>query len=195
MEARMSSVAVQTRLTPEQYLVLERKAAAKSEYLSGERIAMPGASREHNLITMNAANQFYNQLMDQACEVYASDMRVRIHQPTSYTYPDVVVVCDEPHFEDDEFDTLLNPTVIVEVLSPSTEAYDRNEKFTRYKQLASLQEYLLISQGRIHVDHYLRRGPRWIWTEFRSLDDRVSLVSIPCELSLRHIYRRIRFDV
>ena len=191
----MSSVAVQTRLTPEQYLVLERKAATKSEYLSGERIAMSGASREHNLITMNTANQLYNQLVDQACEVYASDMRVRTHQPTSYTYPDIVVVCDEPRFEDDEFDTLLNPTLVVEVLSPSTEAYDRNEKFARYKQLASLREYLLVSQDRVHVEHYLRQGARWIWTEFRSLDGILSLVSIRCELSLRDICRRIRFDV
>ncbi len=191
----MSSVAVQTRLTPEQYLILERKAATKSEYLSGKRIAMPGASRSHNLITMNTANQFYNQLINQECEVYASDMRVRTHQPASYIYPDVVVVCDEPRFEDDEFDTLLNPTVVVEVLSPSTAAYDRNEKFERYKQLTSLQEYLLISQDRVCVEHYLRQGLQWIETEFCLLEQVLPLVSIHCELPLHAIYRRVKFDV
>lgn len=191
----MSSVAVQTRLTPEQYLILERKAATKSEYLSGKRIAMPGASRSHNLITMNTANQFYNQLINQECEVYASDMRVRTHQPASYIYPDVVVVCDEPRFEDDEFDTLLNPTVVVEVLSPSTAAYDRNEKFERYKQLTSLREYLLISQDRVCVEHYLRQGLQWIETEFCLLEQVLPLVSIHCELPLHAIYRRVKFDV
>ena len=190
----MSSVAVQTRLTPEQYLILERKAATKSEYLSGERIAMPGASREHNLITGNILTNLNNRLVNRECEVYASDMRVRTHQPPSYIYPDVTVVCDEPRFEDDEFDTLLNPTVVVEVLSPSTEAYDRNEKFARYKQLTSLQEYLLVSQDKVCVEHYLRREPQWVWSEFRLLEQVLPLVSIRCELPLHAIYRRVRFD-
>ena len=191
----MSSVAVQTRLTPEQYLILERKATTKSEYLRGKRIAMPGASRSHNLITMNMANQFYNQLINRECEVYASDMRVRTHQPASYIYPDVVVVCDEPRFEDDEFDTLLNPTVVVEVLSPSTEVYDRNEKFERYKQLTSLQEYLLVSQDRVCVEHYFRQELQWVRSEFRLLEHVLSLVSIQCELPLHTVYRRVRFGV
>lgn len=191
----MSSVAVQTRLTPEQYLAWERKATTKSEYLSGKRVAMSGASREHNLITGNILTSFNNQLVEQACEVYASDMRVRIPRPTSYTYPEVIVVCDEPRFEDDEFDTLLNPAVVVEVLSPSTEAYDRNEKFARYKQLASLQEYLLVSQDRVHIEHYHRQGTEWVLAEFRSIEDVLSLLSIRCKLALRAIYRRVRFKV
>ena len=124
----MASAAAQTYLTPEEYLAFERKATTKHEYLNGHIVAMSGASREHNLITMNIGNQLYNQLMERECETYTSDMRVKIHETASYTYPDVVVVCDEPRFEDDVFDTLLNPTVIVEVLSPSTEAYDRGEE-------------------------------------------------------------------
>ena len=190
----MSSAAVQTRLTPEEYLTLERKATIKSEYLSGERIVMPGASREHNLVTMNIANQLYNQLLDRECEVYASDMRVRTHQPAFYTYPDVIVVCDEPRFEDNEFDTLLNPIIVVEVLSPSTEAYDRHEKFSLYKQLASLQDYLLVSQDRVKVKQYHHQDTEWILNEFYSLEDMFSLESIDCKLSLRDIYRRVRFS-
>ena len=194
LETLMSSAAVQTRLTPEEYITLERKAIIKSEYLSGERIVMPGASREHNLITMNIANQLYNQLLDRECEVYACDMRVRTHQPAFYTYPDVIVVCDEPQFEDDEFDTLLNPIIIVEVLSPSTEAYDRHEKFSLYKQLTSLQEYLLVSQDRVQVEQYYRQGTEWILDELHSLEDVSSLNSIDCQLSLHNIYRRVRFS-
>ena len=190
----MSSAAVQTRLTPEEYIALERKATTKSEYLSGERIVMPGASREHNLITMNIANQLYNQLLDREYEVYASDMRVRTHQPASYTYPDVIVVCDEPRFEDDEFDTLLNPVIVVEVLSPSTEAYDRNEKFSLYKQLTSLQEYLLVAQDRVQVEQHHRQGTDWRLDEFHVFEDVLLLNSIDCKLSLHDIYRRVRFS-
>ena len=114
----MSSVAAQTYLTPKEYLLVERKATLKSEYLSGEIVAMSGASNAHNLITMNTATGFYNQLVEKGCRVYASDMRVGISAGDSYFYPDVTVVCERPRFEDNEFDTLINPIVVVEVLSP-----------------------------------------------------------------------------
>ena len=145
----MASAAARTFLTPEEYLAFERKATTKHEYLNGQIIAMSGASREHNLITVNTVNQLYTQLIDGACETYVSEMRVKHHQTDSYTYPDIVVVCDEQRFEDDVFDTLLNPIVLIEVLSPSTEAYDRGEKFAHYRQIASLQEYIFVSQDRI----------------------------------------------
>ena len=190
----MSSVAAQTHMTPEEYLAFERKATTKNEYLNGQIIAMSGASRVHNLITGNIFNGLYTQLIEREYETYASDMRVKAPQTASYTYPDVVVVCDEPRFEDGVFDTLLNPIVLIEVLSPSTEVYDRGEKFAHYRQIDSLQEYVLISQDRISVEHYLRQGTQWLLTEFRAFEESLSLISIECELPLRNIYRRVEFS-
>ena len=190
----MSSIAARTYLTPEEYIAAERKAMFKSEYLSGEIVAMSGASNEHNLITVNASTALYNQLADRGCRVYASDMRVGISQGVSYFYPDIAVTCDKPRFEDDVFDTLINPQVVIEVLSDSTANYDRGEKFRRYRQLESLQEYLLISQDQVHVEHYLRQGKQWILSEFSALENAVPLVSIGAELSLNQIYRFVEFE-
>lgn len=189
----MSTLTAQTYLTPAEYLTWERKQPFKNEYHNGYIIAMSGASRAHNLITMNIANQFYTQLVAQGCEIYPGDMRVQIRQPTSYFYPDIVVVCGEPRFEDDTFDTLLNPVLIVEVLSPSTAAFDRGEKFEHYKQLDSLQEYMLISQNRVHVERYLRRDTQWIPTEFRKIDAVIHLLSNRCKLAMRDIYTLVKF--
>jgi Uma2 family endonuclease len=186
----MASLPARTLFTPEGYITQERKALHKSEYLSGQIFAMSGASRAHNLITGNIFNRLYNQLVASDCEVYSSDMRVQ-PSPTAYFYPDVVVACGEPRFEDDVFDTLLNPTVIVEVLSPSTAAYDRGEKFEHYQQLTSLQDYILISQNRCGVEHYQRQGLQWERTEFCAPEDVMSLISIGCEISLRDIYTRV----
>ena len=190
----IETTAAQTLFTPEEYLARERKALTKSEYRDGQIYAMPGASREHNLITGNTLVEFHLQLRNRTCEVYPSDMRVRVSAAGLYTYPDVIVVCDEPRFDDLHFDTLLNPTVLVEVLSPSTAAYDRGEKFRRYQSLDSLYEYVLISQDEVCVEHYcLRREQHWNLTEYRSLDDVFQLVSIGCELSLRAIYAKVKF--
>ena len=189
----MTAIAVQTHLTPEEYLAWERKASFKNEYLAGQIRAMSGASRAHNLITGNVFNGFYNQLINQDCEAYASQMRVKANPLTSYFYPDVAVACDEPRFEDDVFDTLLNPTVVVEVLSRSTAAYDKGEKFKAYKQITSLQEYILVSQDRVNVERHFRLGTQWKALEFQELADILTLDSIRCELSLEHIYRRVQF--
>ncbi len=189
----MTAIAVQTHLTPEEYLVWERKAPFKNEYLSGQILAMSGASRAHNLITGNTFNGLYNQLVDRDCEVYTGEMRVKASPTTSYFYPDVVVVCDDPCFEDDTFDTLLNPTIVVEVLSPSTAAYDKGEKFESYKQIASLQEYILISQDRVNVERHFRLGTQWRTIEFQNLADVLPLDSIRCELPLSYIYRRVQW--
>ena len=129
--------------------------------------------------------------MEGECRVATSDMRVKVTQIDSYFYPDVVVVCGEPIPEDNVFDTLLNPTLIVEVLSPSTEIYDRGEKFEHYQQIASLKDYILISQDEVHVEHYCRQGSEWLRSEFRELADVLSLLSIGCELRLQDIYRRV----
>ena len=187
----MATVAAQTYFTPEEYIALERKAEYKSEYFDGHIIAMSGASSEHNLIIGDIFYGLYPELRRRGCLVYTSEMRVRPQPRESYFYPDVVVVCGEPEFEDDVFDTLLNPIVIVEVLSPSTEAYDRGEKFARYKHLVSLQEYLLVSQDKVWVEHYRRHGTQWVLSHYRALADVLPLPSIGCELPLRDIYARV----
>ncbi len=186
----MAYLPAQTLFTAEEYITQERKALYKSEYLSGQIFAMSGASRAHSLITGNIFNRLYNQLAESDCEIHSSDMRV---QPSSiaYFYPDVVVACGESRFEDDVFDTLLNPIVIVEVLSPSTAAFDRGEKFEHYQQLASLQDYILVSQHKFCVEHYRRQGQQWEHTEFCDPEDVMSLISIGCDLFLQDIYMRV----
>ena len=203
----MAAHAAQTRLTPEEYIAFERKALPDSEiirheYLNGELIAMSGASRAHNLITGNIFGELRTLLRGSGCETYANEMRVSSPLTSSYFYPDVVVVCEEPRFEDDVFDTLLNPIILVEVLSPSTEAYDRGEKFAHYRQLASLQEYILVAQDKVFVEHYRRQekqgtapvtGKDWIFTDFQELEEILSLTSIQCDLPLQEIYERVAF--
>jgi Uma2 family endonuclease len=189
----MASAAQIPRYTPAEYLALERKAEFKSEYYKGYITAMAGASREHNVIAGNLFRKIGNQLEGRPCESYINDMRVLIERTGLYTYPDVVVVCGEAQFEDDELDTLLNPTMIAEVLSPTTESYDRGKKFGHYRQLSSLREYVLVAQDEVLVEHYIRQGDHWLLTEFRNLDDRLRLTSIDCEVSLREIYARVEF--
>ena len=187
----MATVAVQTYFTPEEYIALERKAHFKSEYFSGQIVAMSGASFAHNFINANLVTELNNRLKSGDCVAVSSDMRVRPHPRESYFYPDVAVVCGEPDFEDNVFDTLLNPIVIVEVLSPSTEAYDRGEKFTRYKHLASLQEYVVVSQDKVSVEHHRRHGTQWVLSHYRALEDVLPLPAIGCELPLHDIYARV----
>ncbi len=126
-------------VTPADYLAAERKSALKSEYINGHVYAMAGASRVHNLIALNTASELRAQLRGRPCEAYVNDMRVKVERTGMYTYPDVIALCEEPRFEDENVDTLLNPTVIIEVLSPSTERYDRGEKFAHYRRLESLE--------------------------------------------------------
>ena len=190
----IETVAAQAFLTPKEYLSRERKALTKSEYRNGQIHAMPGASHEHNVIMGNTFAELHTQLRERTCIVYPSDMRVKVSSTGRYTYPDVVVVCEEPRFEDSHFDTLLNPTVLIEVLSPSTATYDRGEKFASYQKLDSLCEYVLISQDRVRVEHYLRGEQAWTLTEFHSLSDVFRLVSIACELSLQAIYAKVQFS-
>jgi Uma2 family endonuclease len=181
-------------LTPQEYLARERRAETKSEYLRGEVFAMSGASRKHNLIATNVAGELRQRLRERPCEVYQGDMRVRVSPTGLYTYPDVTVVCGEPEFEDAEVDTLLNPKVLVEVLSPTTADYDRGGKFTHYRRLRSLHEYVLISQDRPLVEHYVRQGQdEWLLTEQSSLPDTLVLPSIQCQLPLSEIYLKVRF--
>jgi len=177
--------------TPEEYLALERKAECKSEYVNGRMFAMTGASRQHNQITFNITVALGIQLKGRPCVAYSSDMRVKVTQTGLYAYPDVVATCREPRFEDAFTDTLLNPAVIIEVLSESTEAYDRGEKFAHYRGLQSLLEYLLVAQDRICVEHYGRQGKRWILTEVSELGGTIHLDSIDCTLSIQEIYDKV----
>ncbi len=177
--------------TPEEYLEQERLADYKSEYFAGEIFAMAGASRTHNLISNNVSASLTTQLRERPCEVYANDMRVQADQARQYSYPDVVVVCGEAQFRDGREDTLSNPVVIVEVLSPSTEANDRGEKFMRYRQTPSLTDYILLSQNARHVEHFVKQPDgSWRMTEANG-EDTISLSSIGCVLSLADAYNKV----
>ena len=181
-----------TRLTPEEYLAIERKSEYRSEYLDGEIVAMTGASRRHNLITVNITREISKQLKGRPCEAYATDMRVRVPSTRLYTYPDIAVVCDEPQFEDDYLDTLLNPTLIIKVLSESTEAYDRGKKFAFYRTIESLKEYLLVAQDEYRIEQYAKQQDRrWLLSDYRSLDDTIQLTSIECKLVLKEVYEKV----
>ena len=181
-----------TYLTPEEYLAVERQAEHKSEYVDGEMVAMTGASRRHNLIAFNITREISQQLRGRPCEGYASDMRVRVPSTRLYTYPDVVVVCGEPKFEDDYVDTLLNPTLIIEVLSESTELYDRGKKFGFYRTIESLAEYLLVAQDECRIEQYVKQPDgRWLLADYRSLEDVVELPSIQCQLTLSEVYDKV----
>jgi Uma2 family endonuclease len=184
-----------TYVSPDEYLRLERQAEYKSEYLNGEIFAMSGASRQHNLITGNIGAEFNRQLKGKPCEAYTSDMRVKVSSNGFYTYPDVIVVCGEPQFEDKEVDTLLNPTLLVEVLSQSTERYDRIAKTSYYRTIDSLQEHLLVAQHEVRVEQYLRQPDgQWSQMQYTSPDEVVQLTSIDCSLKLIDVYDKITFD-
>ena len=182
-------------VTPEEYLALERQAEYKSEYLHGEIFAMTGASRRHNLISINIVSALEQQLRSKPCELYANDMRVKVAAAGLYTYPDLAVVCGEPKFEDGFFDTLQNPTLLIEILSKSTERYDRIAKSDYYRTLDSLAEHLLVAQEEYRVEQYTRQpdGP-WVLTETSSLEGVVELRSIDCSLALIDVYRKVELD-
>ena len=179
-------------LSPEAYLAIERQSACKSEYVAGEMFAMAGASRRHNLIVANIIRILGNQLLASPCNVYPSDMRLKMPRTGRYTYPDVVVACAEEQFEDEHRDTLLNPVVIIEVLSESTEAYDRGKKFEEYQRIESLAEYILIAQDHHSVERYVRQDQRtWIYAVFQTLEDSVPLSTIGSQLVLQDVYAKV----
>ena len=181
------------RCTPEQYLEMDRKAERRSEYVNGEILAMAGASREHTLIVTNLVREVSGRMRGRPCETYSNDMRVKI-SPSRYTYPDLTIVCGTPEFADEKFDVLLNPIVIMEVLSPTTENDDRSWKFAHYRRLATLNDYVMLSQRRPIVEHYTRQADdRWVLTEIRELENVLRLPSIGCDLPLSEIYERVEF--
>lgn len=180
----------------EDYLAWERQAETKSEYLDGEVFAMTRASRPHNLITLNVAASLHGQLKGRGCEAYVGDMRVRIPAVNLYTYPDVAVVCGKPRFDDGEMDTLVNPTLVLEVLSPTTEGHDRGKnrgkKFAWYRTVESLREYVLVAQDEVRVELFTRQEDgHWLLSEASRLEEAIPLASIGCELPLADVYDRV----
>jgi Uma2 family endonuclease len=180
--------------TPEEYVELERAAEFKSEYIDGYIVAMVGASEPHNLIVTNTVRELSAQLKARDCRVYSNDMRVDLRERKLFAYPDVVVVCGEPEFGDDRRDNLRNPIVIIEVLSQSTEGYDRGLKFIKYRRIETLKEYLLVAQDLALIEHYSRQpSGDWLMSEANGLDAIVRLGAIECELRLVEVYDKVGF--
>jgi len=181
--------------TEEAYLEFERASDTKHEYYQGEIFAMAGASRNHDRIAGNTFVSLHIQLRNGPCSIHTSDMRVRVSRAGAFTYPDISVGCGEEEYTSDKPDTLLNPTLIVEVLSTSTEGYDRGKKFQHYRTLESLQEYVLISQDAHRIEHYVRQADdSWLFTEAVGLEATLQLPSIQCSLSLADVYEKVTLE-
>lgn len=188
----MSSIP-KTLLTEEEYLAIERQAEFRSEFYNGEMFALAGATRRHNRIVTNLVTALDNQLRERPCNVYSSDLRVRIQSTGLFTYPDVVVTCGEEMFVDDgQSDILVNPTVVIEVLSDSTEAYDRGKKFEQYQSVESLTAYILIAQHSARIEQYVRQesGRLWTYSEAHEIGETIRIEAIACDLKLADVYSK-----
>ena len=181
------------KITVAEYLEQERRATVRHEYVDGEVLEMPGETPTHNEIAGNIYRKLGNIFEERACKVYMEGIRVRV-TPTQYRYPDVVAFCGAAQFDSDNPPALLNPFVIFEVLSPSTEGFDRDEKFVEYRQVASVTDYILVAQDEALVIHYTRTAPnRWTLTEYTTLTDVFTLASLEVTLTLTDVYRKIAF--
>ena len=180
--------------TPEQYLALEREAEFKSQYLYGGIWTMAGSSIPHNRISANVAREIGNRPKGSPCEAFFNDLRVTVLETGLRTYPDVIVVCGETQAPPQDKDSIINPTVLVEVLSPSTETFDRGEKFAHYRRIETLAEYVLISQDKIRLEYYVRgEDDHWDFREISDQEKSLTLPSLGCDLPLSGIYARVRF--
>jgi Uma2 family endonuclease len=178
-----------TFLTEEEYLAFERKSETKHEYYQGEVFAMTGVRRAHARIVTNLSTTLDNQLRDGSCNVYSGDLRVNVPATGLYAYPDVAVTCGEEKFRDEEFDTLLTPILLIEVLSNSTEAYDRGLKFQNYQSIETLRHYLLVSQYSRKMELFTRQPDNsWNYTEIHEKGSAMALSSIGCDLRLNDVY-------
>jgi Uma2 family endonuclease len=181
-------------ISEEEYLIREPEAEYKSEYIDGRAVAMAGASLRHVRIVTNLTVDLGQQVKKGPCEVYGSDMRLHVKAAGLYTYPDLTVVCGEPEMLPGREDTITNPKLIVEVLSKTTERYDRGRKFTHYKKLDSLEEYVLITQDRVCVERFTReKSERWASQQWTSIEDVLELPSIDCRVAVRDVYDRVKF--
>jgi Uma2 family endonuclease len=180
--------------SPEEYLTFERASGTKHEYFNGNILAIRRVNAQHVLIVTNLVGELGVQLKAGPCNVYSAALRVRTALTGLYTYPDVIVLCDEPRFSDDQEDTLLNPALIIEVLSESTKVYDRGGKFEQYRTIDSFVEYLLIAQDRPHVEHYTRQPDgSWVLYETNSMEETIHLKSARCSLRMADIYSKVNF--
>jgi Uma2 family endonuclease len=187
----MGQAALRAGLSPQEYLAFERASETRHEYADGEIFAMSGGTREHSLIAGNINRELSLALLDRPCEVHMSDLRIKIAGTGRYVYPDVSVVCERPIFEDEQRDALLNPKVIFEVLSDSTESYDRGDKFAHYRTIASLEQYVLVSQKAARIEHFLRQADgSWVYRA-QGPGERLSLVAIGCELAVDRVYLKV----
>ena len=185
----MAMALAEPTLTPDEYLQLERGAERRSEYFAGSLYAMAGASENHVLLVGQLVRLLGNQFVGRPCKVYSTDMRVKVSRTGLYTYPDVVALCGDGAFEDENRDTLLNPSLVIEVLSPSTEAHDRGAKFAHYRRLDSVLDYLLVSQDRMRIERYSRHsGGLWLYSEHSAPDAIVTIETLKCELVLEDVY-------
>lgn len=183
------------KFTPDEYLALERAAETRSEYHDGEIFAMAGASRRHNQITRNLGGLLFNGLRGTTCEHYISDMRLKVEETGLYTYPDLAIACEPQRFEDEDKDTLLNPRLIIEVLSRSAENDERGTRFENYRRIGSLKECVFIAQQSPHVEHHvIKADGYWTMTETRNLGDAMELKSVAVTLALKDIYEGVEFD-
>ena len=183
------------RITPQEYLIREREGSTKSEFYRGEIFAMDGGSANHSLIAANLVREAGNALKDKPCTVFNSDLRVQVQTTGLYTYPDATIVCGEPIFDDDHRDTLLNPTVIVEVLSDSTEEYDCSKKSNHYRQIKSLKELILIAQDRPQVERFTRQANGdWLFHEQTELSAEFELKSLDISVAMSELYRGVKFE-
>jgi Uma2 family endonuclease len=188
------STAPQRHYTEAEYLAFDRASEIKHEFYRGEIFALSGASCQHNRINFNLSACLHGQLKDRDCDAYANDMRVKVQSTILYTYPDIVVTCNEPRFLDSNVDTLLNPQIVIEVLSDSTERYDRGKKFEHYRTIPSLREYVLVSQDRAHIDRFsLNEQGQWVLDDASGLDAVIELTTISCRLPLAEVYAKVEF--
>lgn len=183
------------RLTETEYLARERTAESKSEFHDGEVFAMSGGSLAHSLIATNLAAEFRRALRDRPCVPYNSDLRVKVEATGLLTYPDLSVICGPARFVDDEGDTVANPTVLAEVLSDSTESYDRGAKFRNYVQISTLREYLLVSQREPRIEQFARQEDgRWLWREAVGLEATVEMPSLQIRIALAEVFAKVQFE-
>ncbi|MFT3882530.1 MAG: Uma2 family endonuclease [Gemmatales bacterium] len=183
------------KLTPEEYLAIERAATFKSEFYRGEMFAMAGANRNHNRLFHNLSYLLQHQLKSDSCSLMGPDMRVATASQRNYFYPDLVIVCEKPQFLENAFDTLVNPQVIFEILSESTERFDRGDKFEEYRNIASLQEYVLVSQDKMLIQRFVRQSEdHWDMRIFKDAAGDFSLESVKVTIPLKDIYAGVEFD-
>jgi len=185
----------QLYLTPAAYLDLERHGEEKHEYIDGTLVAMAGGSANHNRIQFNMIANLKPQLRPKGCFGFGSDMRVKSGAYSIYSYPDLSIVCGKPEYGPDRPDTLLNPILLVEILSPSTERYDRGKKFAHYRRIPTLAEYVLVAQDAPLIEHYVRQPDgTWLWAAVEGLAETITLPTIDCSLPLAEVYDQVEFS-